>query len=179
MPPTSVRCKISEGKLQQFDFLPQEKTSKQKKGRFCKEVLTSKKIKCTIWSVITVTDEMLNAAFSTWTLTNWKRLKEKRIFCIYAQIKADLVKYELNGIWNPTQPKHIYCFVEYCRNIMAGWISFFPSQVSDGGHFHVLLNPIQNQNFSRDLNWFLYFAFPSSSRWLTVGICWDRLLPSL
>ena len=155
-------------------FLPQEKTSKQKKGRFCKEVLTSKKIKCTIWSVITVTDEMLNAAFSTWTSTNWKRLKEKRIFCIYAQIKADLVKYELNGIWNPIQPKHIYCFVEYCRNIMAGWISFFPSQVSGGGSFHVLLNPIQNQNFLSRFELIFIFCIPLL---LSLAHCGNMLRP--
>ena len=103
-----------------------------------------------------------------------KKAERKRIFCIYAQIKADLVKYELNGIWNPTQPKHIYCFVEYCRNIMAGWISFFPSQVSGGGSFHVLLNPIQNQNFLSRFELIFIFCIPLL---LSLAHCGNMLRP--
>ena len=78
-------------------FFTARKNIKAGKGSFFKGVLRSKKIKCTNWRFevvgITVTDEMLNAAFSTWTTTNWKMLKEKRMFRICTQSKKVLVKY--------------------------------------------------------------------------------------
>ena len=175
-------------------FLPQQKTSRGKIGlegqdqlflqsRYAKEGESERSVNKYVtenaqFEVITVRWNA-EGSFSIWISTNSKAANKTALFVfvfrwkwIWSNTAAMTAVFEIQLNLNIDT-----ALFQYCRNLMAGWISFFPFQAQTGvSTFFWIQFKIVIEFFLLGFIWFLYFAFPCFSfSWLIEGICWDRL----